>query len=157
MMPNRYILEVSHVNGFVAEFASFRIRIMVKHMVNYKIPEAKRQNLGQDVRMDAVFAALSYSTRRGMLNRLSKGPASIGELGRPYSISKPAITKHVKVLERAGLLHRHKDGRVHRCAMNPEPMADVVDWIEKTRDFWEQSLDALGQYLQQTDTKPKER
>lgn len=100
--------------------------------------------------MDTVFAALSDSTRRGMLTRLGQGSASIGELGAPYGISKPAVTKHVKVLERAGLLRRHRSGRIHRCALDPQPMRDAMDWIERTRQFWEESLGALAQYLEDT-------
>jgi DNA-binding transcriptional ArsR family regulator len=103
--------------------------------------------------MDAVFIALADPTRRGMITRLSKGPASIGELGRPYDITKPAITKHVKILERAGLISRKKDGRVHRCKLNPKPMEQAEDWIEKHRKFWEASLDALARYVEQT--RPK--
>ncbi len=111
-------------------------------MVNNKSQEKKH--------LDAVFAALSNSTRRGMFHQLCRGPASIGELGGAYGISKPAVTKHIKVLERAGLLRRHRDGRIHRCVLNPKPMEDVMDWITESREFWEQSLDALGQYLDST-------
>jgi DNA-binding transcriptional ArsR family regulator len=110
-------------------------------MVNY------REDL-----MDAVFTALADSTRRGMIARLSKGPATIGELGRPFAITKPAVTKHVKVLERAGLIAREKDGRVHRCKLNPAPMERAEGWIEKHRKFWETSLGNLARYLEQTKT-----
>ena len=97
--------------------------------------------------MDAVFTALADSTRRGMIDRLSKGPATIGELGRPFAISKPAVTKHVKMLEKAGLIVRRKDGRIHRCKLNPKPMEQAEDWIEKHRKFWQASLDKLGRLL----------
>ncbi|GJM44516.1 MAG: transcriptional regulator [Gemmatimonadota bacterium] len=100
--------------------------------------------------MDIVFAALSDATRRGMLARLCQGPASIGELGAPYEISKPAVSKHVRVLERAGLLERRRDGRIHRCRMNPQPMQDAGAWIEQTQRFWEDSLGALARYLEDT-------
>jgi DNA-binding transcriptional ArsR family regulator len=108
-------------------------------MVNY------HENL-----MDAVFVALADPTRRGMIARLSKGPASIGELGRPYDVSKPAITKHVKILERAGLISRKKDGRIHRCRLNPKPMEEAEEWIEKHRKFWQGSLGKLARYLERT-------
>ena len=100
--------------------------------------------------MDRVFAALADSTRRGMIARLSLGPASIGELGRPHPISKPAVTKHIKILERAGLIERRKDGRFHHCELRPEPLQDAEEWIEKHRVFWEQSLDSLARYLEET-------
>ena len=100
--------------------------------------------------MSAVFMALADATRRGMITRLSEGPATIGELGRPYAISKPAVTRHVKVLERAGLVSRKKDGRIHRCKLNPAPMKTAEDWIEKHRKFWEASLDSLASYLEET-------
>jgi DNA-binding transcriptional ArsR family regulator len=103
-----------------------------------------------DRHLDAVFAALSDTTRRGMLARLSRGPATVGELGDPYGISKPAVSKHVKTLERAGLIRRRKDGRLHRCTLRPKPMAQAQDWIERHRRFWEQSLDALADYLDDT-------
>jgi DNA-binding transcriptional ArsR family regulator len=103
--------------------------------------------------MDVVFAALSDSTRRGMISRLSSGPATIGELGRPYRISKPAVTKHVKILERAGLIRRERDGRIHNCTLQAKPMQQAQDWIERHRKFWRASLDALADYVEKT--KPK--
>lgn len=97
--------------------------------------------------MDAVFAALSDATRRGMIQRLARGPATVGELGQPYPISKPAVTKHVKALERAGLIHRERDGRVHRCTLDTAPLRQAEDWIERNRRFWERSLDALARHV----------
>lgn len=100
--------------------------------------------------LDAVFAALADPTRRRMVARLSEGPATVSELGRPFCISKPAVTKHVKVLERAGLLERRRDGRIHRCSLNPDPMQKAEDWIEEHRRFWEDSLERLARYLDET-------
>jgi DNA-binding transcriptional ArsR family regulator len=100
--------------------------------------------------MDVVFKALADSTRRGMIQRLSQGPATIGELGKPYAISKPAVTKHVKVLERARLVTRTRDGRFHRCELNAAPLKDAADWIETHRKFWEASFDSLARYLETT-------
>jgi DNA-binding transcriptional ArsR family regulator len=111
-------------------------RAIVNYMVN-------------NVQMDAVFIALADTTRRGMIARLSTGPATIGELGRPYSISKPAVTKHVKILERAGLIRRKKDGRIHRCTLEPKPMKQAEDWIERYRKFWEGTLDSLARFVEQ--------
>jgi DNA-binding transcriptional ArsR family regulator len=100
--------------------------------------------------MDAVFAALADPTRRGMVARLAQGPVSIGELGRPYRITKPAVTKHVKVLERAGLVRRTREGRVHRCQLQPEPLQNAEAWIEQQRRFWQGTLDRLAAYLEHT-------
>ncbi len=100
--------------------------------------------------MDAVFAALADTTRRGMISRLSIGPATIGELGRPYNITKPAVTKHVKILERAGLIQRQRSGRIHRCTLQPKPMKQARDWIEHHQRFWKGSLDALADYVEIT-------
>lgn len=98
-------------------------------------------------RMDAVFTALADGTRRHMITRLSRGPATIGELGRPFAVTKAAITKHVKLLERAKLVRRVREGRIHRVTLNPRPMRQAEDWIERYRKFWENSLDALERYL----------
>lgn len=117
---------------------------IVHRMVNYT-----------DGQMDAVFTALADSTRRGMVAQLSSGSATIGELGRPYPITKPAVTKHVKILERAGLIQRQKNGRIHRCTLNKEPMKQAEEWIERHRKFWETSLDSLADYLNQQTEKEK--
>jgi DNA-binding transcriptional ArsR family regulator len=103
-----------------------------------------------DTRIDQVFAALADPTRRGMVQRLSRGPASIGELGRPYRISKPAVTRHVKILERAGLLRRVKAGRTHHCRLDASGMEAAGEWIERNRRFWEASIDALARYVEST-------
>lgn len=100
--------------------------------------------------LDTVFAALSDSTRRGMIQRLSRGSATIGELGRPYAISKPAVTKHVKTLERAGLIHRERDGRVHHCSLDASTLRQAEEWIERHREFWERSLDALARFVEES-------
>lgn len=101
-------------------------------------------------RLDAVFSALADATRRGMIARLSAGPATIGELGRPYGISKPAVTKHVKMLERAGLIRRVRDGRNHHCTLRAEPMCRGEQWIARQRRFWELSLDSLARLVAET-------
>lgn len=100
--------------------------------------------------MDAVFTALADATRRGMIARLSAGPATVGELGRPYGISKPAVTKHVKMLERAGLIRRKRDGRIHKCTLQSKPMMQAGDWIERQRKFWEASLGTLADLVEKT-------
>ncbi len=104
-----------------------------------------------DPSLDATFAALSDSTRRGILARLAQGETSVSDLAAPYDISLPAVSKHLRVLEGAGLMMRHKDGRVHRCRLIAAPMRDAAAWIEEYRQFWEQQLDALAQFLEESE------
>ena len=103
--------------------------------------------------LDAVFGALADATRRGMVARLAQGATTIGELGRPYPITKGAVTKHVKVLERAGLLRRSVQGRSHLCEMRTDPLADAQLWIDRIRSFWDDRLDDLAQYLDEIQSK----
>ncbi|HLQ39115.1 MAG TPA: metalloregulator ArsR/SmtB family transcription factor [Planctomycetota bacterium] len=105
--------------------------------------------------LDGVFAALADRTRRSMVARLARGPATIGELGEPFAMTKPAVTKHVKVLERAGLLTRDIQGRIHRCAIDPRPLSQAQRWVTEVRAFWEQRLDDLADYLATVQRKPK--
>lgn len=100
--------------------------------------------------LDATFGALSDATRRGILARLARGESSVSELAAPYEMSLPAVSKHLRVLEGAGLVVRHKDGRVHRCRLIAEPMKDAAEWIERYRVFWEEQFDALERYLAET-------
>ena len=105
--------------------------------------------VNQNEALDGVFAALADGTRRAMLSRLARGPATIGELGLPFSMTKPAVTKHVKVLERAGLLVRTIEGRVHRCELDARPLAEAQRWVAEMRAFWNGRLDALEGRLAQ--------
>jgi DNA-binding transcriptional ArsR family regulator len=101
--------------------------------------------------LDATFIALADPTRRAILARLMSGDASVNELGAPFSISQPAISKHLKILERAGLVSRSADGTRRPVRIEAAPMKDAVDWLEKYRKFWEvsyQRLDALLEILQ---------
>jgi DNA-binding transcriptional ArsR family regulator len=99
--------------------------------------------------LDSTFAALSDATRRGILARLARqGETSVSELAAPYKMSLPAVSKHLRVLEHAGLVARQKDGRVHRCRLRAEPMKDAAAWIEHYRQFWETQLDSLARYLE---------
>jgi len=109
-----------------------------------------------ELALDATFAALSDTTRRGILARLATGESSVSELAAPYEMSLPAVSKHLRVLERAGLVVRHKDGRVHRCRLIAEPMKDAAQWIESYRLFWEEQFDALASYLEESQTKEKQ-
>jgi DNA-binding transcriptional ArsR family regulator len=104
----------------------------------------------RDEQLDRTFGALSDPTRRAILARLALGEATVGELGAPHAVSPPAITKHLKVLEQAGLVARRKDGRVHRCRMVTGPLEEAEAWIERQRRFWTGQLDALERYLKET-------
>ena len=101
--------------------------------------------------LDEVFAALSDPIRRGIVERLSRGPCSVTQLGAPYNVSAPAISKHLGVLERCGLIVRWKVGRVHHCRLVVGPLNDATAWIEQHRAFWTRQLDALGAYLDRED------
>jgi DNA-binding transcriptional ArsR family regulator len=97
--------------------------------------------------LDRTFAALADPTRRLILRQLAKGDQCVTDLAKPYSMSLPAVSKHLRVLERAGLIHRRRKGRVHRLNLEAAPMKEAAQWIEEYRQFWEQSLDRLGEYL----------
>jgi DNA-binding transcriptional ArsR family regulator len=97
--------------------------------------------------LDATFAALADPTRRAILARLASGEASVGELGEPFAMSLPAISKHLKVLERAGLISRGRDAQRRPCRLEAAPLEEVADWIEHYRRFWEESFDRLDDYL----------
>ena len=105
--------------------------------------------------LDRVFRALGDATRRSMVARLARGPATIGELGRPFAMTKAAVTKHVKALERAGLLTREIEGRVHRCEIDPAPLTKAERWVAQVREHWGDRLDDLADYLETVQQKEK--
>lgn len=107
-------------------------------MVNYQ----RRQ-------LDLAFGALAHPIRRGILARLAGGEATVAELARPHKVSAPAISKHLRILEQAGLLSRRKQGREHRCRLQPEKMAQAQRWIETQRALWNERLDRLERYLKE--------
>ena len=109
----------------------------------------------EDNKLDATFSALSDPTRRAILARLAQGEAQVTELAKPFGISLPAVSKHLKVLEKAQLITRHKDGRIHRFTVNPKPVDTAKSWIETYQHFWEQQLDSLAAYLEKTTQKEK--
>ena len=98
--------------------------------------------------MDRTFAALADPTRRAMLSRLAEGDCSVGELAEPFEMSLPAVSKHLRVLERAGLLRQEKDGRVRRCHLQAEPLQQASAWIDHYRAFWTNQLDRLAAFLE---------
>ena len=105
--------------------------------------------------LSQTFAALADPTRRAILARLSTGICSVTELAEPFDMSLPAVSKHLRVLERAGLIDRHPDAQWRRCHINAAPLKDVADWAEHYRELWEGRLDRLDSYLQQLQTKEK--
>ena len=105
--------------------------------------------------LDRTFAALSDSTRRAILARLAEGETTVGDLARPFRMSRPAISKHLRVLERAGLVQRQREGRVSRCELDAEPMRDAAQWIERYREFWGDRLDSLARYLERQEPSGK--
>ena len=106
--------------------------------------------------LDVTFSALSDPTRRTILSTLRRGHASVTELARPHDISMPAILKHLNVLEQAGLIEQKKTGRVRMCRLTVGPMQVAADWLSLYRVFWENQLDNLGKFLEQTDPQKEE-
>ncbi|MDH3455373.1 MAG: metalloregulator ArsR/SmtB family transcription factor [Gemmatimonadota bacterium] len=104
--------------------------------------------------LDLTFGALADPIRRAILARLAVGATTVGELAQPFEISRPAISKHLRVLERAGLVQRTRDGRVSRCRLDASPMRDAAEWVDRYRTFWEQQLAALSKYLEEEQTAP---
>jgi DNA-binding transcriptional ArsR family regulator len=98
-------------------------------------------------RLSAAFSALADPTRRAILARLAQGDAAVGELAAPFSISQPAISKHLKVLERAGLISRGREAQWRPCRLEAAPMREMAGWLENYRRFWESSFDRLDAYL----------
>lgn len=105
--------------------------------------------------LSTTMAALADPTRRAILARLASGEASVKELAEPFSISPPAVTKHLKMLERAGLITRSRHAQWRPCRINPKPLKDVSDWMEQYRQLWEQSFDRLEEYLQEIQNPKK--
>ena len=110
-----------------------------------------------DTQLDAVFTALAHPARRAMLTRLSKGEATVGELAEPLAMSLPAVTKHLKVLERARLISCGKNAQWRPCRLEAAPLETAVDWIEEQRKVWEARLDRLETYLQSLEKTERER
>ena len=100
-------------------------------------------------RLDATFQALADPTRRAIVAALSRGQASVTELARPHRMSLPAVMKHLRVLQRAGLVIQRKTGRIQHCRLSPRPLQTAEAWISQYRAFWEGQFDALDRYLKQ--------
>jgi DNA-binding transcriptional ArsR family regulator len=105
--------------------------------------------------LDAAFAALADRTRRAILARLTTGDASVMELAEPFAMSQPAISKHLKVLERAGLISRSRDAQRRPCRLEPQRLKEVTEWLFTYRELWEESYSRLDDYLEELQTKEK--
>lgn len=112
---------------------------MLNGMVNY------------DETLTTVFSALSDPTRRAILTRLSSGEHSVSELAEPFDMSLPAISKHLRILQKSGLIQRRKDGRIHYLSLVADPMQTASDWLQNYQQFWESSFDALAQLVESVD------
>jgi DNA-binding transcriptional ArsR family regulator len=102
-----------------------------------------------DDQLDTVFGALADPTRRAILTRLAHGEATVTELAAPFAMSMPAVSKHLKVLERAGLISRGRNAQQRPCRLEAAPLASVAEWVQTYRRFWEGSFDRLDEHLQQ--------
>ena len=100
-----------------------------------------------------TFSSLADATRRAILTRLREGEATVNELAAPFDISLPAISRHLKVLENASLIVRTRDAQFRRCGLKPDGIKAAAEWIEEHRKFWSQQLDALAQFVDETDDK----
>jgi DNA-binding transcriptional ArsR family regulator len=109
----------------------------------------------QTERLDATFAALADPTRRAIVARLAKGEASVMELAEPFDMSQPAISKHLKVLERAGLISRGRDAQRRPCRLEAAPLREVTDWLERYREMWDARFDRLDNFLEELKDKEK--
>lgn len=125
-----------------AGFDGDAVANIVYRMVNYS-----------SGKLDRVFGALADPTRRGMVARLARGDLTAGQLARPLRISLPAVSKHLKVLERAGLIRRRVEGRVHHCSLSLDALGTASSWIDYHRRFWTERLDALEAVLEPTSSR----
>jgi len=103
--------------------------------------------------LSTTFAALADPTRRAILARLASGETSVSELAKPFEMTLPAVTKHLKVLQRAGLVTQGRRAQWRPCRLDPKPLREVADWVEQYRRFWDERLDRLGDYLRELQAK----
>jgi DNA-binding transcriptional ArsR family regulator len=115
----------------------------------------KPASSSQSDQLSLTFAALADPTRRAILARLTSGQTTVTELAAPHDMSLPAISKHLRVLERSGLIERARDAQWRPCRLKAAPMKEAVDWLEDYRRHWEESLDRLDDYLKQLQSKEK--
>ena len=117
--------------------------------------EPRKDTAARSARLDAVFAALADPTRRAIIERLSRHEARVTEVAEPFPMSLNAVSKHIRVLEASGLIERHKKGREHFLSINARSLDEVDGWIERTRRYWDQRLDAMESLLDELEAGPK--
>jgi DNA-binding transcriptional ArsR family regulator len=112
------------------------------------VPSSRRSARIVEDQLDEVFHALSHRARRALMARLAEAPATITQLAAPFAMSLPAISQHIRVLERAGLVARQVDGRIHRCNLQLLPLRSAQEWLQHYSSFWQQSLDSIARYVE---------
>lgn len=132
------------------DFAAFR-SYFTNQLFNYWV------QYGMEDALSATFGALADPTRRAILARLALGEASVSELAQPFDMSMPAISKHLKVLEHAGLISRSREAQWRPCKLEPLALKSVDDWLEEYRRIWNERFDRLGDYLEELQSKEKKR
>jgi len=120
------------------------------------MPSSAHKTTARARQLDLLFRALGDRTRRSLLGHLAEKPAMITELAEPFAMSLPAVSRHIRVLERARLVVRRVDGRVHRCSLDATPLETVDGWLSHYRRFWDQNLEALARYVE-GDAVPRRR
>ena len=128
----------------------FKMEYLTNRIINRVVYDAMPPN-----QLDATFAALADPTRRAILARLASGEASVNELAQPFAMSLPAVSKHLKVLERARLISRGREAQWRPCRLEAGPLKEVSDWVENYRRFWDDSFDRLSDYLHELQTREK--
>ena len=108
-----------------------------------------------DDHLSAIFGALAHPTRRAILGRLAHGEASVGELAEPFAMSMPAISRHIRVLERAGLVQQGRRAQYRPCTLDTTPLVEITAWTEQVREVWETSFDRLDDYVRQLQNQPE--
>jgi DNA-binding transcriptional ArsR family regulator len=101
-----------------------------------------------EARLTSIFSALADPTRRRILVRLARGPASVSDVARPIKMSLPAVSKHLDILEQAGLVRREREGRIQRCHLEPRPLEDASQFIDRYRGFWDETLESLAKFVE---------
>jgi DNA-binding transcriptional ArsR family regulator len=117
--------------------------------------KAKEVEYGMEDHISSTFAALADPTRRAILARLALGETSVTDLAAPFEMSMPAVSRHLKVLEKAGLIARGREAQWRPCKLKPEPLKQAADWLDEYRRFWEESFDRLDEYLKALQAKEK--
>ena len=128
----------------------FALRETSGYIVNQMVKYSPRM-------LNRTFAALADPTRRRILAHLARGDRCVTDLARPHAMSLPAVSKHLRVLENAGLIRRKRYGRVHQLKLEAMPMKQAAQWVEEYRRFWESSLDRLARYLEKTNKQPEKK